>query len=132
MPYGCANEKMLAVMYVLDGEVMFNELSPCSERSSRYRNQVYKSSRVRCHDQQQIHLHYPLEPRLRSPLVHEKVMVLWKDMPTLIFHYQWQVLKTGNPSSVFTRKGVLKSGRVSKPKMTYIIITRLSDASNQL
>ena len=38
---------MLAVMYVLDGEVMVNEVRPllgwpCFERSSRHRNKVYK------------------------------------------------------------------------------------------
>ena len=26
MPYGCANEKMVAVIYVLDGELMSNEV----------------------------------------------------------------------------------------------------------
>ena len=83
MPYGCANKKMLAVMYVLDGEVMVNEVRPllgwpCFERSSRHRNKVYKNSPVPCPDQQQIHLLYLMGPSLISTLALEKVMVPWK------------------------------------------------------
>ena len=42
VPYGCANEKTLAVMYVLDGEVMLNVLPSYFERIIKTRrNKVY-------------------------------------------------------------------------------------------
>ena len=75
MPYGCANEKTLAVMYVLDGEVMLNVLPSYFEKiiktETKYTQE--KNSPVPCHDQQQIHLLYLLKPSLRSPLDQEKV-----------------------------------------------------------
>ena len=42
VPYGCANEKTLAVMYVLDGEVMLNVLPSYFEKIIKTRrNKVY-------------------------------------------------------------------------------------------
>ena len=42
VPYGCANEKTLAVMYVLFGEVMFNVLPSYFEKIIKTRrNKVY-------------------------------------------------------------------------------------------
>ena len=84
MPYGCANKKMLAVMYVLDGEVMVNEVRPllgwpCFEKDHQDTETKYtKNSPVPCPDQQQIHLLYLMGPSLISTLALEKVMVPWK------------------------------------------------------
>jgi hypothetical protein len=80
---------MLAVMYVLDGEVMFNELPPYFEKEKKNiiktQNQKIKiqNAPVLCHDLQQTHLLYLQESSLRSEsrLVYGKVM---KDMLCLL------------------------------------------------
>ena len=84
-------------MYVLDGEVMFNELPPYFEKSSsRHSIKVaYKNSPVPCHDQQQIHLPYLMESKLRSEsqLVQEKVI---KDLCYAYFDYPLSVPVAGS------------------------------------